>query len=213
MMFKLPDLPYDYDALSPVISAETMRFHHDKHHAKYVDTLNDLLKAAGETPAALEDVVKAAAGDPAKKKLFNNAAQTYNHTFFWTCMIGEKQSPQGDLAAAIDRNFGGLDKLKEAFVTESVNHFASGWGWLAAEGDKLKVLSTHDADDLLTHQGLTPLLTCDVWEHAYYLDHQNDRKAFVEAWFDNLPHWTFAAAQYDAARGKGQAWRHPVPTS
>ncbi len=208
-MFKLPELPYAPDALEPVISARTMGYHHGKHHAKYVDNLNDLLKAAGETPASLEEVVKAAAGDPAKKKLFNNAAQTYNHTFFWTCMTGAKMAPSGDLAAAIDRDFGGLAGLREAFVTESLNHFASGWGWLAAEGDKLVVLSTHDADDLLPREGLTPLLTCDVWEHAYYLDHQNDRKAFLEAWFDNLVNWEFAAAQYDAARGK--EWGYPGP--
>ena len=211
-MFKLPDLPYAYEALSPTISAQTLHFHHDKHHAKYVDVLNDLLKTQGRNPSSLEELVKEIAGDPSQKKLFNNAAQTYNHTFFWTCMIGEKQEPTGDLAAAIERDFGGMAGLKEAFVNESVNHFASGWGWLAADGDKLVVTSTHDADDLLP-TNLTPLLTCDVWEHAYYLDHQNDRKAFVEAWFDNLPHWKFAGAQYDAARSKGQAWKHPAPVA
>ncbi len=212
-MFKLPDPTYAYNALSPVISAETLRFHHDKHHARYVDNLNDLLTASGRTPASLEDLVRSAARDSAQTKLFNNAAQAYNHTFFWTCMTAEAQKPRGDLAVAIDRDFGGLARLKAAFVTESVNHFASGWGWLAAEGDRLKVLSTHDADNLLTRQGLTPLLTCDVWEHAYYLDHQNDRKAFVEAWFDRLVNWDFAATQYDAARGRGEAWRHPAPAA
>ena len=102
-------------------------------------------------------------------------------------------------------------KDKDAFVKEGVGHFASGWVWLAAEGETLKVLSTHDAEDLLVHRGLTPLLVCDLWEHAYYLDHKNDRKAFLEAWFDALPNWSFAQAQYDAARGQGEIWKHPPP--
>src|SRR5882672_6384984 len=172
-MFKLPDLPYAYDALEPVISAETMGFHHDKHHAHYVETLNELLKEADEAPADLERVVRKTAPEPQKVKLFDNAAQTWNHTFFWTCMSPQASRPEGELALAIDRSFGGTRKLKELFVREGAAHFGSGWVWLAADKAALKVLTTHDADDALTHDSMIPLFTCDLWEHAYYLDYQN----------------------------------------
>jgi superoxide dismutase, Fe-Mn family len=210
-MFQLPDLPYDHAALEPTISRDTMHLHHDKHHKKYVDTTNQLLTETGETPASLEAVVRKAAGDPGAKKLFNNAAQAWNHTFFWTCMTPRAGKPQGELATAIDRDFGGLDALKAEFVKIGAAHFGSGWVWLAAEGETLKIVDTHDGDDLLTHQGLTPLIVCDLWEHAYYLDHKNDREAFLKAWFDNLPNWSFAADQYGAARGAGEIWKHPEP--
>ncbi len=208
-MFELPDLPYDHAALEPVISRDTMHLHHDKHHKKYVDTLNDLLKDKGSDKASLEDIIRDAAKSAADKKLFNNAAQAWNHTFFWECMIPRSQAPGGDLAKAIDRDFGGLEKLKAEFVKQGVGHFGSGWVWLAADGETLKIVDTHDADDLLTHQGLTPLIVCDLWEHAYYLDHKNDREGFLKSWFDALPNWAFAAAQYDAANGKGEVWKHP----
>jgi Fe-Mn family superoxide dismutase len=208
-MFSLPDLPYPYDALEPVISDRTLHFHHDKHHATYVKTLNELLEKTGKSPSSLEAVIRDAAkvGD---KKLFNNAAQAWNHSFFWVAMTREREQPQGDLAAAIKASFGDLDALKTAFVAEGAGHFGSGWVWLVADkSGALKVRSTHDADDTLTQDGLTPLLVCDLWEHAYYLDHQNDRKGFLEAWFDALPHWSFAGFQLKAARGDGQAWHHP----
>jgi Fe-Mn family superoxide dismutase len=210
-MFKLPDLPYAYDALSPVISDQTMHFHHDKHHATYIKTLNELLEKAGATPASLEEaIIDAARGG--EKKLFNNAAQAWNHTFFWTAMTPRKAQPSGELSDAITQAFGGLDKLKTAFVTEGAGHFGSGWVWLVAEtGGALSVKSTHDAEDMVTHAEITPLLVCDLWEHAYYLDHQNDRKAYLEAWFDALPNWDFAASQLAAAKGGGAAWRHPAP--
>ncbi|MES2034298.1 MAG: superoxide dismutase [Pseudomonadota bacterium] len=210
-MFVLPDLPYADTALEPVISAKTLSFHHGKHHKAYVDTTNKLLADAGETPGSLEDVVLAAVGDSSKKKLFNNAAQAWNHGFFWVSMSGEKSSPSGELAAAIDAAFGGLDKLKDAFVTEGVNHFASGWVWLVHESGTLKVISTHDADDTLPKAGVTPLLVCDLWEHAYYLDHQNNRKGFLEAWFDGLANWSLAADQLKAAQGQGDLWHYPKP--
>jgi superoxide dismutase, Fe-Mn family len=212
-MFELPPLPYDHAALEPVISRETMHLHHDKHHKKYIDTLNDLLAKAGRTPASIEEVVREAAKDSAAKPLFNNAGQAWNHTFFWSCMSPVKKAPEGALAEAITKAFGGLDKLKEAFVKEGVGHFASGWVWLAAEAGALKIVSTHDADDLLTREGLIPLLVCDLWEHAHYLDYKNDRKAFLEAWFDALPNWSFAAEQWAAAQGKGEIWRHPTPAN
>ncbi len=210
-MFELPDLPYDHAALEPVISRATMHLHHEKHHQTYIDTVNQLLAEADQSAASLETVVRAAAGDPKAKKLFNNAAQAWNHSFFWNAMTPKGGKPSGDLASALDRDLGGLAGLKTRFVEEGAAHFGSGWVWLAAEGDKLKVLSTHDGDDLLTHEGLTPLIVCDLWEHAYYLDHKNDRKAFLTAWFDALPNWVLAEEQYAAARGKGEAWRHPAP--
>lgn len=208
-MFELPDLPYAHEALEPVISGRTMGFHHDKHHAAYVNTTNDLLQKSGQTFSNLEDVIRAAAGKDAK--LFNNSAQAWNHAFFWLSMTPKKQAPTGALAKAIDEAFGGLEQLKTTFVNEGVGHFASGWAWLVVQGGALKVISTHDAGCPVTEAGVTPLLVCDVWEHAYYLDHQNNRKGFLEAWFDNLANWEFASAQYAAAGGSGEAWRYPPP--
>ena len=210
-MFELPPLPYDHAALEPMISRATMDVHHGKHHKKYIDTLNTLLAKTGRMSESLEDVVRRAAGADADTKLFNNAAQAWNHTFFWTAMSARRQAPDGALVEAIARDFGGLEALKAAFVAEGNAHFGSGWVWLAAERETLKLLSTHDAEDLLIHRGLTPLLVCDVWEHAYYLDHKNDREGFLNAWFDALPNWSFAEDQYAAARGAGQAWIHPAP--
>ena len=211
-MFTLPDLPYDYNALEPVISERTMRFHHDKHHAGYVATLNRLLSEAGETPTTLESVIRGALKSD-DKKLFNNAGQAWNHSFFWDAMTPRREAPTGDLAAAIDSAFGTLDGLKAAFVAEGVGHFGSGWVWLVTgRANRLSVVSTHDANDTVTQAGTTPLLVCDLWEHGYYLDYQNDRKSFIEAWFDALPNWRFAAAQYAAAREGGEPWRHPAPT-
>jgi Fe-Mn family superoxide dismutase len=210
-MFTLPKLPYGYDALEPVISERTMHFHHDKHHATYVKTMNELLEKAGKPPQALEQVVIDASksGD---KKLFNNAAQAWNHTFFWSSMTPTREQPTDDLDQAIGTAFGGLGGLKNAFVTEGAGHFGSGWVWLVADkGGALAVRSTHDAGDTVIQSDLTPLIVCDLWEHAYYLDHQNDRKGFLEAWFDTLPHWEFAGYQFAAARGRGEAWRHPGP--
>jgi len=210
-MFALPDLPYAYDALEPLISERTMRFHHDKHHAGYVNTLNRLLAEAGKTPATLESVIldAAKAGD---KKLFNNAGQAWNHSFFWDAMTPRREAPTGDLAVAIDGAFGGLEGLKAAFVAEGVGHFGSGWVWLVADrARQLSVRSTHDADDPVTQANMTPLLVCDLWEHAYYLDYQNDRKGFLEAWFDALPNWRLAASQCAAAQEGGEPWRHPAP--
>jgi Fe-Mn family superoxide dismutase len=210
-MFPLPDLPYDYDALEPVVSPDTLHVHHDKHHAKYVETTNDILTKAGREPRSLEEVVRDAAEDPSKQKLFNNAAQAWNHAFFWACMHPQGGAPAGRLAEAIDRDFGGLPDLRKTFVAEGAQHFGSGWVWLADDGKALSVLTTHDGEDLLTHRGLTPILVCDLWEHAYYLDYQQDREAFLKAWFDGLPNWEFAGAQFAAARGDGQGWRYPAP--
>jgi Fe-Mn family superoxide dismutase len=212
-MFSLPDLPYAYDALQPTISSRTLHFHHDKHHKTYVDTLNKLLDEAGEAPASLEEVIARSADDPKARKLFNNAAQAWNHAFFWNAMSPQGQSPQGELSGALTKAFGNLDALKAAFVKAGAEHFGSGWVWLVAEGRVLKIISTHDADDFVPKSGVTPLLVCDLWEHSYYLDHQNDRKAYLEAWFDNLPNWAFAAQQWAAAHGEGRGWRYPAPSN
>jgi Fe-Mn family superoxide dismutase len=205
-MFTLPDLPYGYDALQPTMSSETLRLHHDKHHARYFTVTNEILK---DRPAgSLEEVVVKAAKD-GEKKLFNNAAQAWNHSFFWTCMTPERSKPAGDLAAAIGAAFGGLEGLKGKFVEEGGAHFGSGWVWLAADkSGALSIVQTHDGENLLTKE-LTPLLVCDLWEHAYYVDYKNDRAAFLEAWFDALPNWSFAARQLAAAKGQGAAWKHP----
>ncbi|MBW8812971.1 MAG: superoxide dismutase [Caulobacterales bacterium] len=211
-MFVLPELPYGYDALAPYLSSDTLHTHHDKHHKAYVEKTNELAAKAGLSGRPLEDVVREAhrQGD---KKLFNNAAQAWNHAFFWLSMrpAGGGQ-PGGDLAAAI-QHFGGLQALKDAFVEEGVGHFASGWAWLVTGSEGLKVISTHDAEDTLVREGLFPLLVCDLWEHAYYLDYKNDRKAFLQRWFENVANWDFAAAQLAAANGQGQAFRYPQPSS
>jgi Fe-Mn family superoxide dismutase len=207
MSYTLPDLPYAYEALEPTVSANTLHFHHDKHHAAYVTALNGLLN--GDDKGSLEEVIKTAAPG----KVFNNAAQAWNHAFFWDAMSPTKTAPGAELTAAITDAFGDLASLKTAFVTEGVGHFASGWVWLVSEGGKLKVISTHDAATTVTQDGVTPLLVCDVWEHAYYLDHQNNRKGFLEAWFDGLANWTLADSQLAAAKGAGEAWAYPAPTA
>jgi Fe-Mn family superoxide dismutase len=203
-MIILPELPYAYDALSPTISDATMHTHHDKHHAKYVETANKLIGEAGLAGKSLEEVI-AEAERRGLAKLFNNAAQAWNHAFFWDCMTPNRRDPRGELAAAVDKAFGGLAELKAAFVREGADHFASGWAWLAADGVDLVVLSSHDAGTL-AHDKRTPLLVCDVWEHAYYLDYKEDRESFVERWFDGVANWEFAEAQYAAALGRQAAW-------
>ncbi|HEY3813148.1 MAG TPA: superoxide dismutase [Caulobacteraceae bacterium] len=205
-MFTLPDLPYGYDALEPAMSSDTLHFHHDKHHKKYVDTVNQLVEKSGKHPASLEAVIEAAVKD-GDKKLFNNAAQAWNHAFFWNCMTPKASKPQGDLLAAIERDFGGLDKLRDKFVADGEAQFGSGWAWLIEQDGKLSVVTTHDAHAPMATPGVKPLLVCDVWEHAYYLDHQNNRKAFLEAFFDRLANWSFAEQQLAAK----QAWAYPVP--
>jgi Fe-Mn family superoxide dismutase len=211
-MFSLPDLPYAYEALEPTMSANTLHYHHDKHHAAYVRTLNELLEKAGESPGSLEDVIREAANGGGKAKLFNNAAQAWNHAFFWLSMSPTAGKPGGELAQAIEAAFGDLNKLGETFVEKGVARFGSGWAWLVSDrSGKLSVETTHDAKDMVTEAATTPLLVCDVWEHAYYLDYQNDRKKFLTSWFDTLPDWGFAASQYAAAKGDGQAWSYPAP--
>ena len=207
-MIELCKLPYDYAALEPVISAETMRFHHDKHHTAYVKKANELADKAGLAELSVEDMVREAKAR-GETKLYNNAAQVWNHGFFWQSMTGDSLEPVGDLAAAINSNFGDLATLKARFVEEGAAHFGSGWVWLVAHGQKLQVMSTHDAVDFLDSPDATPLLVCDVWEHAYYLDHQNDREGFLNSWFDGLANWQFAAIQFEAARAGEPGYVYP----
>jgi Fe-Mn family superoxide dismutase len=204
MMIILPELPYAYEALSPTISADTMHTHRDKHHAKYVETANKLVADAGLEGRSVEDII-AEAERRGLSKLFNNAAQAWNHAFFWDCMTPNRRAPGGEITGAVERAFGDLAGLKQRFVDEGADHFASGWVWLAADGAELTVLSTHDAGTL-AHDRRTPLLVCDLWEHAYYLDYKQDRKGFLERWFDNVANWEFAEAQYAAAQGRQEPW-------
>ena len=206
-MFILPNLPYPAGALEPVLSAETLNTHHGKHHKKYVDTLNALLEQSGASFDTLEAVIVAHKSG----KVFNNAAQSWNHGFFWESMTDAYAAPAGDLAEAIDA-YGGLDKLKTDIVEEGVGHFASGWVWITADkAGALKVISTHDAANALSADADTPLIVCDLWEHAYYLDHKQDRKGFLEAWFDTLVNWSFAGDQLAAAKAGEPGWRYPKP--
>ncbi|HEY8573059.1 superoxide dismutase [Phenylobacterium sp.] len=203
-MIKLPPLPYAYEALEPAISAETMRTHHDKHHAKYVEAVNKLAGEAGLDGRDLEAII---AGAEARKatKLLNNAGQAWNHAFFWDCMTPERGAPGGELESAIGETFGTLEGLRDAFVKEGADHFGSGWVWLACDQGRLSVLSTHDGGTL-ANRPQTPLLVCDLWEHAYYLDYKQDRKTFLERWFDTVANWAFAESQLEAAQGRHEPW-------
>jgi Fe-Mn family superoxide dismutase len=193
MAFELPPLPYDENALEPHISAKTMSFHYGKHHQTYVTNLNNLTKDSDMAGMELQDIMKKTAGDSSKAGVFNNAAQVWNHTFFWNSMSPNGGgAPSGDLAAKIDEAFGSLDGFKTAFKEAAVTQFGSGWAWLVVEGGKLAVAKTPNAETPAA-QGKTCLLTCDVWEHAYYLDYQNRRPDFVQTFLDSLVNWDFAA--------------------
>jgi Fe-Mn family superoxide dismutase len=187
MAFSLPPLPYDKKALAPHMSEETLEYHHGKHHKAYVDNLNKMIEGKPEANKSLEDIIKSSEGP-----MFNNSAQIWNHTFFWSCMKpGGGGQPAGDLAAAINRDFGGYDKFAEAFSQAAATQFGSGWAWLVLEGGKLAVTKTGNADLPMKH-GQKALLTIDVWEHAYYIDHRNARPKFIETFLKNLVNWDFA---------------------
>ena len=191
---ELPPLPYAQDALAPVISAETLSFHYGKHHKAYVDNLNRLVAGTDLAETPLEKVIAAVAGKPDKAGIFNNAAQIWNHTFFWNSLKpGGGGAPTGGLAKGIDAAFGSYDNFKKEFANAAMTQFGSGWAWLVADKGQLKVAKTPNAETPLT-AGMTPLLTIDVWEHAYYLDYQNRRADFVAAVIDKLLNWEFANA-------------------
>ena len=191
---ELPPLPYAQDALAPVISAETLSFHYGKHHKAYVDNLHKLVAGTELADTPLEKVIAATAGKADKAGLFNNAAQIWNHTFFWNSLKpGGGGAPTGAVAKGIDAAFGSFDNFKKEFANAAMTQFGSGWAWLVADKGQLKVVKTPNAETPLT-AGLTPLLTIDVWEHAYYLDYQNRRADFVAAVIDKLLSWEFANA-------------------
>jgi superoxide dismutase, Fe-Mn family len=188
MPFTLPPLPYDKAALAPHLSAETLEFHHGKHHNAYVTNLNKLLEGKPEANKSLEEIIMSSDGG-----VFNNAAQIWNHTFFWNSMKPKGGGePTGDVAAAINRDFGSLAKFKEEFTTAATTQFGSGWAWLVLDGGKLKVTKTGNAD-LPMKAKQKALLTCDVWEHAYYIDYRNLRPKWVETFLGNLVNWDFVA--------------------
>jgi len=194
MAFELPALPYAQDALEPHITANTLSFHYGKHHQAYVTNLNNLVKDTPLAAQSLEEVIMASAKDASKAGIFNNAAQVWNHTFYWNSMKpngGGK--PTGAIAAKIDADFGSYDAFVTEFKTAGATQFGSGWAWLVLDAGKLKVTKTPNADLPLAH-GQTALLTMDVWEHAYYLDFQNRRPDYISTFLEHLVNWDFANA-------------------
>ncbi|CAN0592322.1 unnamed protein product, partial [Laminaria digitata] len=184
---------YGRDALAPHISEETLNFHHGKHHAAYVNNLNGLIEGTDLENESLESIIKKAAADSGKAGLFNNAAQVWNHTFYWHCMKpGGGGKPHGKVAELIDRDLGGYDQFVKDFKAAGGGQFGSGWAWLVYKGGKLHITKTPNAETPVTDIDATPILTMDVWEHAYYLDYQNSRPNYMGAFLDNLVNWDFA---------------------
>jgi Fe-Mn family superoxide dismutase len=201
MPFQLPELPFAKSALEPHMSAETLDFHYGKHHKAYVTKTNELIAGEqGLSGASLVEVVKNAKGQ-GNSKLFNNSAQLWNHSFFWQCLApAEGQQPSGKLAKLIEDGFGNAEALLTKLQEEAVNHFASGWAWLVLDRGALRITSLHDADTPIVHEGMVPLFTLDVWEHAYYIDYRNERPKFADAVLKNIVNWDFVAENLD---GKG----------
>ena len=198
MAFTLPDLPYDYEALAPVMSRETLEYHHDKHHKAYVDKGNELAAEAGMDGLSIEEIVKQSHGkNPA---LFNNAAQHYNHLHFWNWMKkdGGGTSLPGKLSSAIDSDLGGYDKFKADFIAARGGQFGSGWAWIAVKDGKLEIMKTPNGENPLVH-GATPILGVDVWEHSYYIDYRNARPKYLEAFVDSLINWDYVSELYETA--------------
>ncbi|MCX7592367.1 MAG: superoxide dismutase [Fischerella sp.] len=200
MAFTQPPLPFPMDALEQYgMKAETFEYHYGKHHKAYVDNLNKLTEGTELADKPLEEVIQISFKDSSKTGIFNNAAQVWNHTFFWNCLkpAGGGQ-PTGDLASKIEKDFGSFDKFKEEFSNAAATQFGSGWAWLVDDNGTLKVTKTPNAENPLVH-GQKALLTLDVWEHAYYLDYRNDRPGFIKNFLNNLVNWDFAAEQYAKA--------------
>lgn len=198
MAFELPALPYDYDALAPFMSRETLELHHDKHHQAYVTNGNKLLEGSGLEGKSLEEIVKESYGK--NQGLFNNAGQHYNHIQFWKWMKkggGGKKLP-GKLEMAIESDLGGYDKFREDFIAAGVGQFGSGWAWLSVKNGKLEISKTPNGENPLVH-GATPILGVDVWEHSYYVDYRNLRPKYLEAFVDNLINWEFVEELYEKA--------------
>ena len=198
MAFELMPLPYSDDALDPAVSAETLSYHHGKHHQAYIDKTN----AAVDGEQSLEEVIASARGS--NQGLFNNSAQSWNHGFYWHSMAADGGSPSDELKSMIDDAFGSVDELKKQLKDRGAGHFARGWVWLAEKGGKLSIEETHDGDTL-ADSDFNPLLTIDVWEHAYYLDHQNKRPAYLDAVVDHKLNWKFASENL----ARGTTWKYP----
>jgi Fe-Mn family superoxide dismutase len=200
MAFTLPKLPFDYGALSPHMSAETLKFHHDKHHKAYVDKLNKAIEGTPYADLALGEIIQKSWRKDTE--VFNNAGQHWNHSFFWQCLTPDGGGqPKGDLKRQIEKDFGDLAAFQKEFADKAAKQFGSGWAWLVLEGETLKVVTTSNAE-LPMLQGQQAILTCDVWEHAYYLDYQNERPKFLDAFVKKLANWDFAAERF-ALRGEG----------
>ncbi|HUQ26421.1 MAG TPA: superoxide dismutase [Burkholderiales bacterium] len=186
MHLELPKLPYAEDALAPIISAETLQFHHGKHHRKYVETTNQLLQKQPSEARSLDELVRKSSG-----KLFNNAAQAWNHEFYWQSLAPKGGRPSATMRHQLERDFGSYEKFVDQFAAAAVGQFGSGWAWLVRKDDKLEVVSTGNADTPMAH-GIQCLLTLDVWEHAYYIDYRNQRERYVQAAIEKLLNWEFA---------------------
>lgn len=194
MAISLPSLPYDKDALSPFISANTLDFHHGKHHKAYIDNLNKLIEGTDLDKLSLPEIIKISSKDAAKIGIFNNAAQAWNHAFYWHCLkAGGGGKPGGEIGKMIDAAWGSYEKFAEELKNAGATQFGSGWAWLILEGKDLKIVKTANADTPLAHDQ-KPLLTIDVWEHAYYLDYQNRRPDYLAAVIQNLINWDFVTA-------------------
>jgi Fe-Mn family superoxide dismutase len=210
MAFELPNLPFPRDALAPHMSAETLNYHHGKHHRAYVEHTNELLGKDKQLSAdSLVEVVRDAKRSGATK-LFNNSAQLWNHSFFWQCLApADGQKPSGKLAQLIDAGFGSTDAMLKKLAEEAQDHFSNGWAWLILDRGKLDIISLHDADTPLVYDGMVPLFTLDVWEHAYYIDYRNERPKFANAVLSNIVNWDFVAQNLDGG-GAGRADQEPA---
>ena len=204
MAFELIPLPYDSEALAPAISAETLSYHHGKHHKAYIDKTNQAIEGTDLAEADIEAVIAKARAS--NQGLFNNAAQSWNHGFYWHSLSPAAIDPSGDLAVKIDESFGSYDELKKQLAERGAGHFASGWVWLADRGGQLSIEETHDGDTLADSAEARPLLTIDLWEHAYYLDHQNKRPDYLKAVIDRHLNWDFAAENL----ARGATWKYPA---
>ncbi len=194
MAITLPQLPFEKDALAPYISANTLEFHHGKHHKAYVDNLNKLIEGTELASKSLEEIIKISAKDSSKAGIFNNAAQVWNHSFYWQCLKkAGGGAPKGAVAEKIKATWGNLEKFADELKNAGITQFGSGWAWLISEGNELKITKTANADTPIAH-GQKPLLTIDVWEHAYYLDYQNRRPDYLSAVIQNLINWDFVNA-------------------
>jgi Fe-Mn family superoxide dismutase len=214
-MFTLPSLPYEPDALSPYMSAETLALHHGKHHRNYVDKLNQLIADTSFEGQSLEHIILSTGPDCEgnDRKIFNNAAQCWNHEFFWSSMTPQgSASPGQPLSMAIELAFENLEVFRTAFAEQATSHFGSGWAWLVAGDEGIEIMTTHDADLPLAH-GKTALITCDLWEHAHYVDYRNERAAYVSAFLDHLIDWDFADRNYEESRLEPAAAGTPKPST